>query len=418
MAAYGVDRAPSVTSYLPADGSIPLLTDWDVGSFEVRAKTFESDAVTGTAPFTVASTTLVTNLNVGYVDGYTATTLAAECADHGNLTGRGDDDHTIYALVNGTRAFTGDISVTTAAPVMTFVSSSGDGGIEFCETDGDKRVGIFHASGDLVWARYDASGTYQSAAFKFSGSTGDLTLQPDSGSITVGGSTTGDYICLYEPSGDGSSYTGFNAQAQGADITYTLPNADGNSSDFLSTDGSGTLSWISSVPTSYVSAAAALSGLSSYTFSGLAGTNIIQVLTADIGQGGTEHTRVALRVSTTEYRSYSYGQVSYDDSASNYGNVSAGVSYLAVPYYPYGQASDNCNVTYTYYPTHKVSSKRWGNFAVIGSNETMRTVGYHIGEMYDDSETSEPDNVYLYLYTGTWSASSTATLQLTRVVDA
>jgi len=40
----------------------------DIGAFEMRALTFESDIVTGTAPFTVASTTLVTNLNADKLD--------------------------------------------------------------------------------------------------------------------------------------------------------------------------------------------------------------------------------------------------------------------------------------------------------------------------------------------------------------
>ncbi len=37
------------------------------------------------------------------------TFTAAQSADHGNLTGLADDDHTQYILVDGTRAFTGDV---------------------------------------------------------------------------------------------------------------------------------------------------------------------------------------------------------------------------------------------------------------------------------------------------------------------
>ena len=57
------------TQYLLTDGTRVLTGDWDVGAFEVRAETFESDVVTGTAPLTVASTTVVTNLNSDTVDG-------------------------------------------------------------------------------------------------------------------------------------------------------------------------------------------------------------------------------------------------------------------------------------------------------------------------------------------------------------
>ena len=43
--------------------------DTDIGAFELRAQTFESDVATGTAPLTVASTTVVTNLNADKLDG-------------------------------------------------------------------------------------------------------------------------------------------------------------------------------------------------------------------------------------------------------------------------------------------------------------------------------------------------------------
>jgi len=54
---------------LLADGTVPLTANWDAGAFEIRALTFQSDQVTGTAPFIVASTTVVTNLNADTLDG-------------------------------------------------------------------------------------------------------------------------------------------------------------------------------------------------------------------------------------------------------------------------------------------------------------------------------------------------------------
>lgn len=74
-----VNLANGVTGTLPianiaagfvkADGTIALTADWDAGSFEIRAQTLESDVATGTAPLTIASTTLVTNLNADLLDG-------------------------------------------------------------------------------------------------------------------------------------------------------------------------------------------------------------------------------------------------------------------------------------------------------------------------------------------------------------
>jgi hypothetical protein len=61
---------------LLSDGTVPLTANWDVGSFKITALQFESDATTGTAPFIVASTTLVTNLNADLLDGLEATAFA------------------------------------------------------------------------------------------------------------------------------------------------------------------------------------------------------------------------------------------------------------------------------------------------------------------------------------------------------
>jgi len=54
---------------LLADGTTPLTANWDVGAYTTTGLTFVSDQATGTAPFTVASTTKVTNLNADAVDG-------------------------------------------------------------------------------------------------------------------------------------------------------------------------------------------------------------------------------------------------------------------------------------------------------------------------------------------------------------
>jgi len=61
---------------LLADGTVGLSTNWDAGNYEIRSSTFESDVTTGTAPFTVASTTEVANLKAA-----TASALAANPSD-------------------------------------------------------------------------------------------------------------------------------------------------------------------------------------------------------------------------------------------------------------------------------------------------------------------------------------------------
>jgi len=50
------------------DGTRPLTGDWDVGSYQIRASTFYSDIASGTAPLTITSPTLVSNLNSDKLD--------------------------------------------------------------------------------------------------------------------------------------------------------------------------------------------------------------------------------------------------------------------------------------------------------------------------------------------------------------
>jgi hypothetical protein len=59
----------AISGYLLADGTVPLTANWDAGSFQIRAETFQSDVATGTAPFVVASTTEVANLNAALLGG-------------------------------------------------------------------------------------------------------------------------------------------------------------------------------------------------------------------------------------------------------------------------------------------------------------------------------------------------------------
>jgi len=72
-------------------------------------------------------------------------------------------------------------------------------------------------------------------------STGEITIL-NNVSLTNSGSAT--QLRFYEPSASGANYTGLQAQTQAGDITYTLPATAGTNGQVLSTDGSGSLSWI------------------------------------------------------------------------------------------------------------------------------------------------------------------------------
>jgi hypothetical protein len=73
------------------------------------------------------------------------------------------------------------------------------------------------------------------------------TLNAAGGSVAVAGtSSAGANLKLYEDTDNGTNYVAFKApDTIAADVTWTLPNADGTNGQVLSTDGSGTLSWAS-----------------------------------------------------------------------------------------------------------------------------------------------------------------------------
>jgi hypothetical protein len=69
---YVVDTVAELSdeaNYLLCAGTRPLTGLWDAGSWQIRAETFRSDIATGTAPLTIASTTVCTNLNADMLDG-------------------------------------------------------------------------------------------------------------------------------------------------------------------------------------------------------------------------------------------------------------------------------------------------------------------------------------------------------------
>lgn len=89
-------------------------------------------------------------------------------------------------------------------------------------------------------------------------STGGVEVK--NGPVNLTNTGTATELRFYEPSGSGSNYTAFKAQAQTGDVTYTLPSADGANGQALTTNGSGTLAWTNvEVPTITLTAAVNLS---------------------------------------------------------------------------------------------------------------------------------------------------------------
>ena len=120
--------------------------------------------------------------------------------DHGAaLTGLSDDDHTQYALLAGRSGGQTLHGGTGASDNLTFQSTSNA------------------TKGNILFEELDA--------------------------LVIGGGTSATELRLLEPSGSGTNYTGFKAQAMAGNLVYTLPAADGSNGQALTTDGSLGLSW-------------------------------------------------------------------------------------------------------------------------------------------------------------------------------
>ena len=118
--------------------------------------------------------------------------------------------------------------------------------------------------GDGVWSSPAGAGdvvgpasSTDNAFARFDSTTGKL-LQNSTGATlsdtgaavftgeldVLGNSTAGSNIKLYEDTDNGTNYVSFKApDTIAANVTWTLPSADGTSAQVLSTNGSGTLSW-------------------------------------------------------------------------------------------------------------------------------------------------------------------------------
>ncbi len=141
----------------------------------------------------------------------------------------------------------------------TFDDASGDDTVKV------KVVGDFKIDGDLIVTgnidpialilqpQDEAPGTVVEGMIYYDNSTKQIKMRKDGswGTVLSEAAAGIDLVSegdakelkFYEPLAEGTSYTAFKAQAQAANITYTLPAADGTSGQVLATNGSGALSW-------------------------------------------------------------------------------------------------------------------------------------------------------------------------------
>ena len=137
-------------------------------------------------------------------------------------TGAQTLDYVVISTESGTE---GDLALNT----------SGNVGVNV--TDPDTRLEIMQAGNQLKLS-YDGTDNTVFAV----DTSGDLTITPSGTQIIVPDNVSiksQNELRFY----DNGNYVGFEAPALSADQIWVLPTADGSASQYLQTDGSGTLSW-------------------------------------------------------------------------------------------------------------------------------------------------------------------------------
>jgi len=142
-------------------------------------------------------------------------------------------------------------------------SSTGYTSVDLLDNNGTTQANIGYAntsagaySGEFYFATNTASdmvfatNNAEMVHFKSGGNVGIGTTNPTqklditNGNILIANTNnSAGSLMFMEPSTSGSNYMSFKAGVMAANVTYTLPTADGTNGQLLKTNGGGTLSW-------------------------------------------------------------------------------------------------------------------------------------------------------------------------------
>ena len=144
-----------------------------------------------------------------------------------------DSDASNYTDIVGPNGATQTVNLNLILP-----SNAGSNG-QVLSTNGSGTLSWVTATPDWASPGSIGSTTPNAGAFTTLSASGNVSVQPTG---TAAGNT--GEIRWYELAANGSNYTAFKAtDAMAANVTYTLPTADGTSGQSLTTNGSGVLSW-------------------------------------------------------------------------------------------------------------------------------------------------------------------------------
>lgn len=250
--------------------TIRLFEDTDDGA---NYSSFKSPALAANVNYTLP-TTDGNNLEVLQTDGSGGLTWAAVTS--GTVTS--------FAFTDG-NGFDGTVSTATTTPTLSLTTTVTDtrvmysnagaiAGMSGVTSDGTNMTAgsgnlratsprittslndvngnelfIFTAAGSAVnEITYGNANAGSNPSLTMTGSSANIGLDlqlKGSGILSFfGTSSNAATMYFYEDTDNGTNFTSFKVGIQSADIAYTLPTTDGNSGEFLQTDGAGVLSWV------------------------------------------------------------------------------------------------------------------------------------------------------------------------------
>jgi len=245
---------------------VPVLRDTNEGLIEyVKHKGVLHATPKGASSSTV--TTFASSAVRGSgVDG--ASPSSGFSGDHGDLTGLSDDDHTIYILVDGTRAFSGRAIVddTTDATSKTDGSLQTDGGLSVAKAIYNGTAATLAADSGVVTIGSTTAATFSAAGLlnvnnaTEATSTTDGSLQTDGGLSVVKDAIFGNDVKLLT---DASVFS----MGVGNDFTFTHDNTTGGTiaGNPVTITSGGAATWSTSAGNLTVDAAAAVLVLDGHT---------------------------------------------------------------------------------------------------------------------------------------------------------
>ena len=160
--------------------SLTVVNNVDIGNYQIRARQFYSDVATGTAPFIIASTTKVTNLNADLLDGLDSTYLRNAT----NLNAGTVNDARLPATISSN--ITGNSATATKLATARTIDITGDITATAVAFDGTANIAISASVNDdshnHIISNVDGLQTALNGKLPLSGGTltGDLViLKPD-----------------------------------------------------------------------------------------------------------------------------------------------------------------------------------------------------------------------------------------------